>query len=137
MTQLNSEKLAFVVAQAIAAAMNGGGKSRKRRSDAGFTKQAVAAAQTTDERKAALDAATVVAFTKAGYKDCRPRENILVYGKSATEDKPATGWIAKGRKVRAGEKAVRVKAPGMHGAIPLFHESQTEPLVTEAPQSAA
>ena len=111
-------------------AMLTGGKGRKPRSDKGFTKQAVADAMTTDERKAALDAATVVAFTKAGYKDIQPRVNVLTYGKAADGDKPATGWLAKGRKVKAGEKSVHVKAPGMRGkGIPLFHVSQTEEII--------
>lgn len=104
-----------------------GRKTRKPRSDKGFTKQAVAEAMTVDQRKAALDAATVVAFTKAGYKDIQPRVNVLTYGKAADGDKPATGWLAQGRKVKAGEKSVHVKAPGMRGkGIPLFHVSQTE-----------
>ena len=42
-------------------------KGRKSRSDKGFTKGLVQEAQTTDERKAALDAATVLAFSKAGF----------------------------------------------------------------------
>jgi len=113
------------------AAMQNGGKSRKSRSDKGFTKAAVAAAQTTDERKAALDAATVVAFGKAGFGTVQPRVDVLTYGKPAFGDKPATGWIAKGRRVKTGQKAIKVKAPGMHSGIPLFHVSQTE----EIPQS--
>ena len=116
-------------------AILGGKPGRKTRSDKGFTKQAVAEAMTTDQRKAALDAATVVAFTKAGYKDIQPRVNVLTYGKPADGDKPATGWLAQGRKVKTGEKAIKVKAPGMRGSgIPLFHVSQTEAI--EAPQSA-
>ncbi len=108
-------------------AQQGNGKGRKTRSDKGFTKQAMAEAMTVDQRKAALDAATVVAFTKAGYKDIQPRVNVLTYGKAADGDKPATGWLAQGRKVKAGEKSVHVKAPGMRGkGIPLFHVSQTE-----------
>ena len=100
-------------------------KGRKGRSDKGFTKAAVAAAQTTDERKAALDAATVLAFSKAGFGTVTPRVDVLTYGKVANGDKPATGWIAKGRRVKAGQKSVKVKAPGMHSGIPLFHISQT------------
>ena len=106
-------------------------KGRKPRSDKGFTKQVVAEAQTTDERKASLDAATVLAFAKAGYGKVTPRVDVLTYGKPADGDKSATGWLAKGRRVKAGQKAVKVKAPGMHSGIPLFHVSQTE----EIPQS--
>lgn len=134
-----SQALATLEALAAVLGVTGSAKGRKQRSDKGFTKAAVAAAQTTDERKAALDAATVVAFTKAGYKDVQPRVNVLTYGKPADGDKPATGWIAKGRRVKPGEKSVKVKAPGMHSGIPLFHISQTEEIPsvqqTEAPQS--
>lgn len=77
--------------------------------------------------RAENDANTVVAFTKAGYKDVQPRINVLTYGKEAYVDKngvhhEATGWIAKGRKVKKGEKAI-------HVTYPLFHVDQTEPLV--------
>lgn len=132
----NPEMLAM-----LAMMVGGNGKGRKTRSDKGFNKRAVASAETTNERKAALDAATVVAFTKAGFKDVKPRVNVLTYGKPADGDKPATGWIAQGRKVRKGEKAIKVKAPGMSGGIPLFHVSQTEPLeavtATETTQTAS
>jgi len=119
--------------QAFLAAMGpvNGGKSRKQRSDKGFTKAAVAAAMTTDERKAAMDAATVLAFSKAGYGTVTPRVDVLTYGKAADGDKPATGWLAKGRKVKAGQKSVHVKAPGMTGkGLPLFHVSQTEEITS-------
>jgi ribosomal protein S8E len=141
MTQAQIAKLASnPEAMALLQMMLGGnGKSRKPRSDKGFTKAAVADAQTTEERRKAMDAATVAKFTKAGLTDVQPRVNVLTYGKAATADKPATGWLAQGRKVKAGEKATFVKAPGMHGkGMPLFHLIQTEELVTEAntaPQS--
>lgn len=102
---------------------------RKTRSDKGFTKQAVADAMTTDERKAAFAALTIKVFEKAGYKDVQPKVNVLTYGKAADGDKPATGWVAKGRKPKRGSKAVYVKAPGMRGkGMPLFHYDQTEEL---------
>lgn len=113
----------------------GGGQMRKKRSDKGFTKAAMADAQTTDERKAAFAAATVKAFEKAGYKDIQPKVNVLTYGKAAKDDKPATGWVGQSRKVKTGEKAVYVKAPGMSGkGMPLFHVSQTNP-VTDTVQA--
>lgn len=135
MSELN---LSPAAVQALIAVLTGGKMPRKPRSDKGFTKQAVAAAQTTDERKAALDAATIVAFTKAGYKDVQPRVNVLTYGKAADGDKPATGWLAQGRKVKPGEKSVHVKAPGMRGrGIPLFHVSQTEEITPVANENVA
>lgn len=121
---MNTQQVAAVVAAVMA--QMGGKTPRKQRSDKGFTKAAVADAQTTDERKAAFAAATVKAFEKAGYKDVQPKVNVLTYGKAATADKPATGWVGQGRKVNTGEKAVYVKAPGMHGkGMPMFHVSQT------------
>lgn len=69
----------------------------------------------TDAEKAVFmarnDAEAVTAFTAAGYKDVKPRENVLTYGK----------WGEKGRLVKKGEKAVRV------GPFNLFHFDQTEP----------
>lgn len=130
MTNAQLSKLASnPEAMAILAMLLGGKAGRKTRSDKGFTKSAVQAAQTTDERKAAFAVATVKAFEKAGYRDVQPKVNVWNYGKFADGDKPATGWIAQGRKVRPGEKAVYVKAPGMRGkGMPLFHVSQTEEL---------
>lgn len=126
MTQLT---ISPAVAAALVAMLAPMVKGRKTRSDKGFTKAAVAAAQTTDERKAAFEAATVLAFAKAGFGKVTPRVDVLTYGKPADGDKPATGWLAKGRKVKSGEKSVHVKAPGMKGkGLPLFHISQTEPV---------
>ena len=74
-----------------------------------------------DAYKAANDVAAVEAFTKAGFKDVQPRVNVLTYGKIKA-DGTKTGWLAQGRKVKKGEKAIRV------GPFALFHESQTEVL---------
>ena len=70
---------------------------------------------------AANDAAAIEAFTKAGFADVKPRVNVLTYGK-VKADGTKTGWLAQGRKVKKGEKAIRV------GPFALFHESQTEVL---------
>lgn len=63
---------------------------------------------------------TVEAFTKAGYTDVQPRVNVLTYGK----------WEEQGRRVRKGEKSVRV------GNFALFHVTQTDPINAEAPAEA-
>lgn len=111
-------------------------KGRKTRSDKGFTKQAMQDAQTTDERKAAFAAATVAAFAKAGFPNVTPKVDVMTYGKEANGDKPATGWLSVGRKVKAGEKSVRVKVKGMAGkGIPMFHVSQTSEIATETVQA--
>lgn len=69
----------------------------------------------TDAEKAVFmarnDMEAVKAFAERGFKDVKPRENVLTYGK----------WAEKGRLVKRGEKAVRV------GPFNLFHFDQTEP----------
>lgn len=137
MTQVNAAAIA-ALAQLLGPMLANGGKSRKTRSDKGFTKQAVAEAQSVDEKRALLDAATVVAFEKAGFGKVTPRVDVLTYGKEKA-DGTKTGWLAKGRKVKAGQKSVHVKARGMAGkGIPLFHVSQTEELpVAEATETPA
>lgn len=68
------------------------------------------------------DAECVKVFTKAGYKDVKPRVNVLTYGK-VKEDGTKTGWLGQGRIVRKGERSLRV------GPFNLFHISQTQELV--------
>lgn len=74
------------------------------------------AAPLSEAEKAAFmannDAECVKVFTKAGYTDVQPRVNVLTYNK----------WIEKGRKVKKGEKSVRVNG------FALFHANQTEAL---------
>jgi hypothetical protein len=65
-----------------------------------------------DQRSNDLETLTVRAFKRAGYSDIKPRENVMTYNR----------WIAAGRKVKAGEKAVRVRN------LRLFFITQTEPL---------
>ena len=62
------------------------------------------------------DAECIKVFEKAGFKDVKPRVNVLTYNK----------WIEKGRKVKKGEKSHRVNG------FSLFHEAQTEPLTGAA-----
>ena len=73
----------------------------------------------TEEEKAAARAKTdkeaVAAFAKAGFKDIVPRVDVMTYNR----------WIENGRRVKKGEKSVKV------GSFPLFHISQTDPLVPE------
>lgn len=125
------------VLAALMALLGDGKLPRKTRSDKGYTKDLVQEAMTVDQRKAALEQATIVAFTKAGFKDIQPRVNVLTYGK-VKDDGTKTGWLAQGRMVRKGEKATKVRAKGMRGSIPLFHVSQTDEIAIEAnttPQS--
>lgn len=81
--------------------------------------------EVTAARKASNDAECVKVFEAAGYKDVQPRVNVLTYGK-VKPDGTVTGWLAKGRKVKAGEKAHSV------GPFKLFHVDQTEPLEIKA-----
>ena len=71
-------------------------------------------------RMAANDAECIKVFKAAGYKTVEPRFNVKTYGK----------WVESGRLVRKGEKAHRV------GPFNLFHEEQTDPIVT-GPQPVA
>lgn len=75
--------------------------------------------------KAQNDAECVKAFTKAGYRDVQPRVNVMTYGKRDASGKAVSGWLAQGRMVRKGEKAIKV------GPFSLFHVTQTDPLVAE------
>lgn len=72
-------------------------------------------------RMAANDAECVRVFTAAGYKDVQPRVNVLTYGKEKP-DGTKTGWLSQGRRVKRGEKGLRV------GPFNLFHVDQTEAL---------
>jgi hypothetical protein len=65
------------------------------------------------------DAECVATFAAAGYKDVQPRVNVMTYDK----------WISAGRRVKKGEKALRV------GPFNLFHIDATEllPAMTSAP----
>jgi N-terminal domain of anti-restriction factor ArdC len=57
----------------------------------------------------------IKAFQKKGYKDVKPRENVLTYNL----------WVKAGRKVKEGEHAIRV------ANLRLFHVSQTEPMAAK------
>ena len=87
-------------------------------------KRAKPTAEETEARRATNDAECIKVFKAAGYDDVRPRENVLTYGK-VKPDGTVTGWLAKGRKVKAGEKAHTV------GPFRLFHELQTEIIPVE------
>lgn len=91
---------------------------------AGLAKPAKQAKRTKAEMLAAKDRAIKATFTKRGIKDVVLMDrndptaefNVRPYGRPATDDQPATGWLAEGRQVKKGEKSVRG----------LFHISQTE-----------
>lgn len=77
----------------------------------------------TEEQKAAYrtqnDLECVKVFTEKGYANVQPRVNVMTYNK----------WIEAGRKVKKGEKSVKV------GAFSLFHKDQTEEIASPAPAS--
>jgi len=118
-------------AQAIAAAVkavlaqNGSKQTTQRKS-----KKSKGREKLTDAEKAIYaaknDADCIAIFTKAGFKDVQPRVNVLTYGK-VKEDGTKTGWLAQGRQVKKGSKAVRV------GPFALFHIDSTEliPLIDQ------
>lgn len=69
------------------------------------------------DRKAEFEAASIEAAKKAGYSNNIPHETMLTYAK----------WEAKGFRPKKGQKAFRVKLPGLKGqGLPLFHRDQVE-----------
>jgi hypothetical protein len=82
------------------------------------TRQEADKADTAD----AMDKLCIRAFTKAGYKPetVRPRETVKTYNL----------WLKEGRRVKEGEKSIRVKN------LRLFHLDQTEAM-TKAETKAA
>lgn len=73
----------------------------------------------TAERVAANDNECIKVFTAAGYKDVKPRVNVLTHKR----------WVAAGRMVRKGEKALQVGTKGH--MFNLFHIDQTDPLLPD------
>jgi hypothetical protein len=71
-------------------------------------------AQEEHKRSDEMEAATVKAFRRAGYKaeDIKPRENIKTYNL----------WLQDGYRVKPGETSVKVRT------LRLFHSSQVEKL---------
>jgi len=59
-----------------------------------------------------MEKATVRAFARAGYKSVTPRVDAKTYNL----------WLAEGRRVKEGEKSIRVRH------LRLFHRDQTEEL---------
>ena len=121
--QINVETL-----NAILAMLQSGSGSRRR----GKRKGAPRVKPTPEESEAhrkANDEECVRVFKAAGYTDVRPRVNVLVYGRQKP-DGTLTGWLSKGRRVKAGENSLRV------GPFNLFHENQTEPLTPQASTGA-
>lgn len=72
------------------------------------------------ERSVQNEIAAVKAFKKAGFGDVKPREDVKTYNR----------WLADGRKVKPGEKAIKVKN------LRLFHITQTEAVTPEEKASA-
>lgn len=103
------------VQKAVNAAL---GKSHKGKKAKGRAKPT---AEETAARMATNDAECIRVFEKAGYKDVKPRVNVLTYGK-VKPDGTVTGWLGQGRRVKAGEKSHAV------GPFRLFHLDQTEPM---------
>lgn len=98
---LNDPTLQAIIAQAVAAAV--------------AKRDAQQASSAKADSSAKMEALTLKAFRKAGFDDIKPRENILTYGK----------WIEAGRKVKEGEKSVKVKN------LRLFHVTQTNPITAK------
>jgi hypothetical protein len=61
------------------------------------------------------DLACLRIFKKAGFKDVKPRENVLTFNR----------WVEQGRRPVEGSKSLKVSG------LRLFHVSQTRPLTAE------
>lgn len=112
---LNPADLAALV-QAMMAQQNG---TKKRKGKKAKAKAPRTTPELKAQREAHNDAMCIKVFTEAGYKDVRPRETVLTHKR----------WKAVGRKVREGEKSLKVGAEGHQ--FSLFHISQTDPDVAE------
>jgi len=100
-----AEMIAAAVAQALAAERAKGKPAKS------------VAANGKTERQIHNEKLAVTNFKKAGFKNVEivPHVNVLTWDR----------WLAKGRKVKAGEKSVKV------GNLRLFHETQTEEISNE------
>ena len=107
MTEKLAPMLAKMVGEAVAAAMAAQPKAGKAKT---------AKPEGKSDRSVKNEKLAVTAFRKAGFKgDITPHVNVLTWDR----------WLAKGRKVKAGEKAVKVKN------LRLFHIDQTEEISNE------
>lgn len=125
MTRTQNAAIQAAVAAAVSAlATNGTGRKAKGRGrrGQGRVKQDDATLQANAARNA-KEAEDM--FAKLGFKDNRSHETILTYGK--VKDGVASGWLGKGRIVKAGEKSH--KHPTAN--YPLFHIDQTRELTDE------
>jgi hypothetical protein len=94
--------LAAMIAKAVAAALSNG------KTEAKPVANTLVDGKT--ERQLQLVVQANRAFKKAGFKDAVAHENVKTFNR----------WMAEGRKVKAGERAIKVKN------LRLFHVSQTE-----------
>lgn len=86
-------------------------------------------AQSTEDRKAAFQVATLAAFTKAGYAVTASDLYVNI--------KPFKGFAEEGMTIKDGQTSVRVKVPGRKGkGMPLFHRSQFTAAVDPAVAAA-
>jgi hypothetical protein len=103
---ISKEELVSMIAAAVAAAKT------ERKAKGKKTGRKLLTEEEKTEKRAKIDAQTVTAFEKQGYKDIKPRENVRTFNK----------WIENGRRVKKGEKSTKC------GSWPLFHYDQTEAL---------
>lgn len=101
---LTSDALKALLAEAVSAALSQVKETKIQ-----------AAKDGKSERSIKNEMLTVKAFKKAGYGDVKPHEDVKTYNR----------WLAEGRKVKTGEKSVKVKN------LRMFHKSQTEVISSE------
>jgi hypothetical protein len=114
-TSIDLGDLQKMIAESIAAALAADKEERKTKGKAAKPGRKPQTDEEKAKNRAKVDAETVKNFEAAGFKDVKPRENVMTYNR----------WIEHGRRVKKGEKSVKC------GSFPLFHIDQTEPLTTQ------
>ena len=90
------------------------------------SRKPVATEMTQEERFAASAEKAKAAAEKRGFKNVKPRENLLTWG----------AWEAKGFRPNKGEKSIRYSLGGKRKSAPLFHVDQVSPITTlEQPEA--
>jgi hypothetical protein len=105
---MTQAQIAKAVTAAVQAALAGAVKQQNAK-----------ATHTPFDAQAAIDRAC----KKAGFPKGTAKVNVLTYG--TIKDGELTGWLAKGRIVIKGQKALKV------GSLRLFHEVQTRPMTDD------
>ena len=111
--EMTPELLNQTIAAAVAAALDSRKKAKK--ADAPKKGRKPLTDEQKAENRAKTEALTIAAFAAKGYKNVKPRIDVMTYDK----------WIEAGRRVNKGEKSTKC------GSWPLFHRDQTTEIATK------